>query len=105
MARLVGFTNNDDPQSLYNMRELLIHRDFYVKDDIFCDSNVCASRVHKNILQRYKQPVIENQVCIWIEGEFYNLKGSTNHAEVIARYFTLEVWLQQVFEGRYRKEH
>ena len=64
-----------DENMLCTMRDLLMHSDNYVKDKLFSDENIYASRTHLGILDQGEQPYILNsRFFSWFEGEFYNQK-------------------------------
>ncbi len=77
MPGIVGFTitakeRTDTCRTLEEMQNLITHGDFYVKDELFCDEQVCATRAHINVTQKEPQPYDEAGVYIWLDGEFYN---------------------------------
>lgn len=79
MSGIVGFTfgsasrlRNNANRVLGEMQGLITHQDFYVKDELFCDGYVCATRSHLNISQKRQQPYHELGMYVWLDGEFYN---------------------------------
>jgi asparagine synthase (glutamine-hydrolysing) len=77
MPGIVGFTNYFSEQeksirALKEMRDLITHQDFYVRDALFCDGRVCASRSFINVIQKEPQPYSEAGMYVWLDGEFFN---------------------------------
>lgn len=76
MPGLIGFTGKQhryDRTMLLNMRTLLKHFDFYVEDELYSDKHIYASRTHLGIINQGIQPyILNNQIYVWLEGEFYN---------------------------------
>ena len=79
MSGIVGFAfgsasrlRNNASRILGEMQGLITHQDFYMKDELFCDGYVCATRSHLNISQRRQQPYHELGMYVWLDGEFYN---------------------------------
>lgn len=77
MPGIVGFTITAKDRinacrTLEKMQNLIIHGDFYVKDELFRDEQICATRAHINVVQKKPQPHHEAGVYIWLDGEFYN---------------------------------
>lgn len=74
MPGLIGFVKKNQKNCskiLSSMRDLLIYRDFYIKDSIFEDSYICASRVHKGIEQPLPQPLEYKGTYLWFNGELF----------------------------------
>ena len=77
MPGIIGFTTNNlsvevSRKSIIKMQNLIKHQEFHVKDNIFADKNVLATRTHTNIIQKEAQPFFESGIYIWLDGEFYN---------------------------------
>jgi asparagine synthase (glutamine-hydrolysing) len=77
MPGIVGFTLTERTkrkarQALRDMQQLVTHHDFYVKDDLFCDEHVCATRAYTNIIQKQPQPYQDAGTYVWLDGEIYN---------------------------------
>lgn len=77
MPGIVGFTRGADSENgaretLRQMQKLVIHQDFYGRDDLFVDKHVCAARAHTRITQKLPQPYREAGTYVWLDGEFYN---------------------------------
>jgi len=79
MSGIIGFTlgpslslRNGAKVILQGMQSLISHKDFYVKDELFCDEYMCATRSSINILQKQPQPHYELGIHVWFDGEFYN---------------------------------
>jgi asparagine synthase (glutamine-hydrolysing) len=76
MPGLIGFTDRQNEYEigmLSNMRDLLTYSDKYVKEDLYSDENIYASRTHLGLINFGKQPYcLHNRFCSWMEGEFYN---------------------------------
>ncbi len=77
MPGIVGFTvekknRTNSRRVLEQMQNLITHGDFYAKDELFCDKNVCATRAHISVIQKEPQPYCEEGVYVWLDGEFFN---------------------------------
>ena len=75
MPGLIGFTDKHNKYSdrmLLNMRNLLKHSDSYIDEEIYSDNNIYASRTHLGIINPLKQPFTNDNLFLWMEGEFYN---------------------------------
>lgn len=85
MPGIVGFTigsavENDPQQILRKMQSLIHYQAFYIRDELFCDRNICATRSHTNIVQKQPQPYSDSGMSIWLDGEFYNQDDLTKHS-------------------------
>jgi len=89
MPGIAGFTVGDKKtvdarNALADMRELMIHKDWYVCDPLFVDGSVCATRCHTDVLQKAEQPFTVEGVSVWMDGEFYNREDvATQHGVVV----------------------
>lgn len=77
MPGIVGFTNGSSikekaKEILNEMQMLVTHQNYYIKDDLFSDEYVSATRSHINVIQKDKQPFSNSGIHVWIDGEFYN---------------------------------
>lgn len=75
MAGLLGFSRYNsryNQETLMSMKDLMLHRHYYLSDPIFEDEHICAARVHKAIQQPHKQPHIKNNIYVWFNGELFN---------------------------------
>lgn len=78
MPGIVGFGyqnlsyTQEKSQILRKMQDLLTHRSFNVKDELFLDSHVYATRIHTNIIQKKPQPYHHENLYVWLDGEFFN---------------------------------
>lgn len=84
MPGLVGFTISGKDRvnarlAVEKMQNLIIHGDFYIKDELFCDEQVCATRAHINVVQKNPQPYHKAGVYVWLDGEFYNAEELAEH--------------------------
>jgi asparagine synthase (glutamine-hydrolysing) len=76
MPGLLGLTCSDalgenSREAIGKMSQMMLHRDFYQQEPVFCDDRVCATRIHVNILQKQSQPYHCGQYLLWLDGEFY----------------------------------
>ena len=77
MPGIIGFTVNNltkdmSLKCLAKMQNLITHQNFYIKDNLFYDESICATRSHTNIIQKQAQPFYETGIFVWLDGEFYN---------------------------------
>lgn len=77
MPGIVGFTSGDwspaeTAGALPAMVRLLTHTDFCSQDPPYRDERLSASRVHIGIFQTDPQPYQQDDVCVWLDGEFNN---------------------------------
>jgi len=68
-------------RTLLRMQDLITYEASYVRDDLFIDPFVCATRSHTNIIQRRPQPHRRDGVCIWLDGEFCNRQELASRCE------------------------
>ncbi len=87
MPGLAGFTigniNGLPEKVLATMQNLITYSTDYVRDALFCDRHVCATRSHINVTQKQPQPFFESGVYVWMDGEFYNQNGITNEFSIM----------------------
>lgn len=100
MPGLIGYSDKHRKHNdamLLMMRGLLKYDDAMIDDALYVDEYICASRTHLGILNQGKQPfVVNDQLCIWLDGEFYNrteLKikyqiPAENDCELLANIYT-----------------
>jgi asparagine synthase (glutamine-hydrolysing) len=86
MPGLVGFTlsdalPNNAQSTLMAMRELTLHRDFYNVDDCFIDESIAGTRSHTQTLQPEAQPYCQDNIYVWLDGEFYERESLAKHAD------------------------
>ena len=116
MPGLVGFTfeSQEVHQAqvlLERMRISLVHREESVLDELFIAELTAATRVHPDVIQKQPQASTCDGVSVWMDGEFNNRDELARHKKLdvssdsellLARSLTLEIWLQQVYAGRFR---
>jgi asparagine synthase (glutamine-hydrolysing) len=104
---LVGFESRDIERKLAvevgeRMQNLITHKEFYIRDTVFNDGIVCASRSHINAVQVVPQPYSQNGIHVWLDGEFYNPKElikdgnflSGNDAELLHNLYASDITLK-----------
>ncbi|MBN1576240.1 MAG: hypothetical protein JW913_06810 [Chitinispirillaceae bacterium] len=57
---------------LKRMQESLVYRPHHRCDRLFDDGSIAATRVHTGIVQREEQPFTNDEISIWLDGEFYS---------------------------------
>ncbi|MHB8840631.1 MAG: asparagine synthase-related protein [Candidatus Aquicultor sp.] len=86
-TRLIGNTY-DDPYNYTDYQKWLRHE----------PAKSFFKKVLTNASAIYPEYIAREQVLTDVEKHL----GGENHADDVCRYVTFEIWLQQVFEGRYR---
>lgn len=102
MPGLIGFTrkpNDRKDDVLRSMQELMRHQPFYVEDPHFCDDYVCATRTHKDVVQRGEQPFRDEGVHVWLKGEFCNREKLVRFAGSNARELSDPGLLAQLYQN------
>lgn len=77
MPGIAGFTSGEMTmvecdRVLKQMQVMITHFHGYVKDALYTNGAVCATRSHINIVQKEQQPFHESGCYVWLDGEFYN---------------------------------
>jgi asparagine synthase (glutamine-hydrolysing) len=90
MPGIFGFTrqnesNNEAKECLYSMQKLLTHGDFYLKDELFLNEHIAASRTHIGVLSQALQPYVYQDLLVWLDGEFYDEDGLLQLAASISQ--------------------
>lgn len=77
MPGIVGFTcfgleRSRSIKILRDMQDMITYRKYYVKDELFSDGFICATRSHIDIIQKEPQPYKKDGIYIWMDGEINN---------------------------------
>ncbi len=77
MPGLVGFTHTDETaeiahKTLQSMSGLMRHHETLVQDPLFTDPCMGGTRVHAGIIQNDSQPLEDQGVYVWLDGDFRN---------------------------------
>ncbi len=69
-----GYIKRDKSDKQINaMIREMAYLDHFIKDDIFSDERIEASRVHIPAMSPAQSPAKSSDITLWIEGEIYNL--------------------------------
>jgi asparagine synthase (glutamine-hydrolysing) len=79
MPGILGFTHCDRHSSeliLQKMRDIITHNHSYnqssSQDSLYCDAWIGAARSGETVIQPEPQPLIHDDLYLWLEGEFNN---------------------------------
>lgn len=77
MPGIIGFTKSaclihNPTQVLKQMQRAITYHRRYLLDTCFEDELLCATRVYLPVIQKQQQPLQQNNIAIWLDGEFYN---------------------------------
>jgi asparagine synthase (glutamine-hydrolysing) len=66
---------------IQRMQDSITYNSSYIKDPIFEDESICATRSSVGVLQREKQPYVSGDVYVWFDGELYNRQTQNSCTE------------------------
>lgn len=77
MPGIAGFIRDPSVQQdgrhvLADMQDYLTYDESYVRDELFCDESVCATRSHIGVIEKEPQPYHKSGVFVWLDGELFN---------------------------------
>lgn len=74
IAGFIKITSDDNvnKKALLAMQDYVTHDESYLRDELFCDESLCATRSHIGVIQREPQPGRKSGIMAWLDGELFN---------------------------------
>ncbi|GMM69665.1 hypothetical protein MTsDn1_29600 [Alteromonas sp. MTD1] len=78
MPGVFGFVKGIDAFSIKSMQKAMSLYPSFKRDTIYEDEKIAASRVHLNKIGEKNSPYVLDDICVWVEGESYNVSELSN---------------------------